>query len=319
MKRDASETFGGVLLGTAVGDALGLPAENLSPERIHRLWKGEWRMRFVGRRGTVSDDTEHTLFVAQSLLTHPDDPEKFQQVLAWKLRWWFASLPAGVGLATARACIKLWLDYSARNAAVRSAGSGPAMRSAIIGAFFSGDPVRRRSFVLASSQLTHRSWQAETAALAVAECASLASKESSPREPLFEILLGLSREPEWRDSITKLQVALGDKLSVQEFAIHNGLARGVSGYPQSLANCFLSQMEPTWMLRNSTAITEPGCQAFGKTPGPISKAGLSENLPCWKIHDLHEMLDSLWDLRSGNDVGAPTKSRFFFVSHYWVD
>jgi ADP-ribosylglycohydrolase len=235
MKRDASETFGGVLLGTAVGDALGLPAENLSPERIHRLWKGDWRMRFIAGRGMISDDTEHTLFVAQSLLTHPEDPEKFQQVLAWKLRWWFASLPAGVGLATARACIKLWLGFSARNAAVRSAGSGPAMRSTIIGAFFSDDPVRRRSFVLASSRLTHRSWQAETAALAVAECAALASKGPSPREPVFEILLGLSPEPEWRDSITKLQVALGDKLSVQEFAVRNGLARGVSGYALHVA------------------------------------------------------------------------------------
>jgi len=37
----------GVLLGTAVGDALGLPSENLSPRRIRRRWKGQWRMRFV--------------------------------------------------------------------------------------------------------------------------------------------------------------------------------------------------------------------------------------------------------------------------------
>mgnify|MGYP003345204694 CR=1 FL=1 len=125
-------------------------------------------MRFICGRGMISDDTEHTIFVAQALLSHPDDPEKFQTALAGKLRWWFASLPAGAGLATARACIKLWLGFSPKNAAVVSAGSGPAMKSAIIGAYFSEESERRRRFVLASSRLTHRSWQAETAALAVA-------------------------------------------------------------------------------------------------------------------------------------------------------
>src|ERR1043166_8903999 len=65
--------FDGILLGTAVGDALGLPAENLSPRRIKRLWKNEWRMRFVFGRGMISDDTEHTLMVAQAMLAHGDD------------------------------------------------------------------------------------------------------------------------------------------------------------------------------------------------------------------------------------------------------
>ncbi|MDB6112230.1 MAG: hypothetical protein JWR69_3980, partial [Pedosphaera sp.] len=33
---DLRERFAGLLLGTAVGDALGLPAENLSAEKIHK-------------------------------------------------------------------------------------------------------------------------------------------------------------------------------------------------------------------------------------------------------------------------------------------
>ncbi len=55
--------FTGLLLGTAVGDALGLPAENLSAETIRRRWQGQWRMAFIFGRGMVSDDTEHTLMV----------------------------------------------------------------------------------------------------------------------------------------------------------------------------------------------------------------------------------------------------------------
>jgi len=131
-KPSLHEALQGVLLGTAVGDALGLPAENMSPERIRRRWKGEWRMRLAFGRGMISDDTEHTLMVAQALLAHPNDAAAFQRSLAWKFRWWFAGLPGGVGLATAKACLKLWAGFPANKAAVASAGSGPAMRSAII-------------------------------------------------------------------------------------------------------------------------------------------------------------------------------------------
>src|SRR2546427_13010876 len=71
--RDLQYRFAGVLLGAAVGDALGLPAENLSPERIRKRWSGEWRMRFLFGRGMISDDTEHTLMGSQALLSHSDD------------------------------------------------------------------------------------------------------------------------------------------------------------------------------------------------------------------------------------------------------
>src|SRR4051812_35795630 len=86
----------GVLLGTAVGDALGLPMEGLSARRQQKLFPPPLRHRLVAGRGMLSDDTEHTLMVAQALLKHPEDAGAFQRCLAWKLRWWLASLPAGV-------------------------------------------------------------------------------------------------------------------------------------------------------------------------------------------------------------------------------
>jgi ADP-ribosylglycohydrolase len=231
-ERDKScECLAGVLVGTAVGDALGLPAENLSPRRIHRLWKGDWRMRFVFGKGMVSDDTEHSLLVAQTLLSEANDPARFQKILASKLRWWFAALPAGVGLATARACIKLWFGFPSDKAAVRSAGSGPAMRSAIIGAYFAHDSERRRSFVLASSRLTHRSWQAETAALAIAECAAYAAANfERPNSTFIDRVRDLSSEAEWQDGIDQVERALNESLSVRELATRLGLENGVTGY-----------------------------------------------------------------------------------------
>lgn len=224
------DKFAGVLLGTAVGDALGLPAENLSPQKIQRRWRGDWRMRLIFGRGMFSDDTEHTLLVAQSLLAHPSDPAAFQRAFAWKLRWWFAGLPGGVGLATARACIKLWLGFPPTKSAVNSAGAGPAMRSAIIGAFFASNPERRRDFVLASSRLTHRSWQSDTAALAVAECAAFAMNSHFAAPTILNHLGTLCAEPAWRTILNQLESALAADSTVPQFAQSLGLSNGVTGY-----------------------------------------------------------------------------------------
>ncbi|RYD35828.1 MAG: ADP-ribosylglycohydrolase family protein, partial [Verrucomicrobiaceae bacterium] len=56
------------MLGTALGDSLGLPSEGMSRGRIARRWKGELQQRFLFGRGMLSDDTEHTIMVAQALL-----------------------------------------------------------------------------------------------------------------------------------------------------------------------------------------------------------------------------------------------------------
>ena len=231
------DRFIGLLLGTAVGDALGLPAENLSAARIRRLWRGEWKMRFIFGKGMVSDDTEHTLMVVQALLAHSNDSRAFQRTLAWKLRWWFVGLPGGVGLATAKACLKLWLGFPPAKSAVKSAGSGPAMRSAILGTFFSDDPAKRREFVLASSRLTHRGWQAETAALAVAEAAALGvtNQDQPSASNVLSALRQLSSETEWQKLIHAMEVSLEAHHSVSDFAGSLGLKAAVSGYSLHVA------------------------------------------------------------------------------------
>ena len=60
----------GLILGTAVGDSLGLVAEGISLRRNAKLFHSHWRQRFFLRWGMCSDDTEHTVFVAQALLVH---------------------------------------------------------------------------------------------------------------------------------------------------------------------------------------------------------------------------------------------------------
>ncbi len=106
-----ADRFRGMLLGTAVGDSVGLPAEGISPRRARKLFGDRWRQRLLFNRGMLSDDTEHTLFVAQSLLVHPTSCQRFARRLAWCLRWWLMSLPAALDWPRyGRSCACGWVS-----------------------------------------------------------------------------------------------------------------------------------------------------------------------------------------------------------------
>jgi ADP-ribosylglycohydrolase len=145
---DRGDRIAGVILGTAVGDSLGLPREGLSCRRARRLFgEGPLRHRLVFGRGMVSDDTDHACLVGQALLDAPADAERFARSLAWRLRWWLAGLPAGVGLGTARAIFKLWCGWPPHCSGVWSAGNGPLIALAAAHAVKSTTVVMPETFL----------------------------------------------------------------------------------------------------------------------------------------------------------------------------
>jgi ADP-ribosyl-[dinitrogen reductase] hydrolase len=158
-------------MGCALGDSLGLPFEGASPQVIARL-----APRLVQRftpfgRGYVSDDTQHTRIVLQALMADSSATSVFERSLAWGLRRWFLQLPVGIGLGTARACIKLLLGFDAARSGVATAGNGPAMRTAILGAYCQDLDWIRRS-VRTTTRITHTDPRAEQGALLVARMAA---------------------------------------------------------------------------------------------------------------------------------------------------
>lgn len=228
------DRFRGLLLGIAVGDALGLPAEGLPPQRARRLFGTSWRHRLIFGRGMISDDTEHVLFVSQSLLVHPEAADLFARRLARSLRWWLAALPAGVGWATLRAVVRLWCGVPPERSGVFSAGNGAAMRAAPIGAFFASSREKIDAFAAAASRITHSDPRALTGAKTVAYAAAWVVRENGRRPASGELrdLLNEAAPDDlaWRSLVERLVTAERQGLAVTDFARALGLDRGVTGY-----------------------------------------------------------------------------------------
>jgi ADP-ribosyl-[dinitrogen reductase] hydrolase len=226
-----TDAIAGAVLGCAVGDAIGLPYERLSKRRGVRLLGQPDRHRFLFGRGMVSDDTEHTCMVAEALCAAPADPDAFAIALARRMRWWLLGFPVGLGSATLRATLKLWLGIPPGRSGVFSAGNGPAMRSAILGAALD-DVESLKRFVLASTRITHVDPKAYDGALVVALAAWCARRGIHAADGFLAQFRAAS--PDAPDELAALmgqvEASIGAGDSTEAFAQKLGCGRGVSGY-----------------------------------------------------------------------------------------
>lgn len=232
MPLDLQARLTGSLIGTAMGDAIGLPYEGLSRQRGAKMLGAPTRQRLFFGRGMVSDDTEHACMTAQALIVSGGDVAVFRKNLASRLRWWLLPLPAGVGLATARAILRLWVGVSPEKSGVFSAGNGPAMRAPLIGVA-TDDLQALRPLVRASTLLTHTDEKAEFGALAAALAAHMASRQAQVAGADFLAQLTTLLAGEGGEFVALIEAAVqsvSQRQTVAEFAAALGLERGVSGY-----------------------------------------------------------------------------------------
>lgn len=217
----------GSLLATALGDALGLPFEGLSKRRIARL-NPSARFRLLFGRGMVSDDADHAALVVLALGASAGDPDLFERSLRHGLARWFLTLPAGIGLATARSCIRMCLGI--RRSGVGSAGNGPAMRAAVVGAAVD-DLGRLLELVARSTRLTHTDPRALQGSIAVALAARHFRRHPSPdrgelRRELRDLIANL--DPAFA---AELNAALdAHAIDTPTFAASRGHAHRVGGF-----------------------------------------------------------------------------------------
>jgi len=213
----------GILLGTAVGDSLGLPYEGLSPTRVARRLAryGELRHSLVLGRGMLSDDTEHACLTAGALVVSRGDPLAFRRDLARRLRWWLLVLPPATGLATGRGIVRMWLGWSPERSGVPSAGNGPLMRAAVIGAA-ARDDAHLTELVATSTRMTHRDPRAEQAAVAIARFARAAEPPEAVIEAIADVTL--------RARTQRALVAAREHADLEALRGALSFERGVTGF-----------------------------------------------------------------------------------------
>jgi ADP-ribosylglycohydrolase len=233
----------GCILGTAVGDAMGLACEGLSRRRQTKMFPDLSGYHLLPGKGMTSDDTEHTCMLAQSVIAHGGanaDERKIFSNFAWRLRFWLLGLPAGIGLATLRSILKLWMGFPAHRSGVFSAGNGPAMRCAFLGVYFADDPARMRAMVRAATRITHTDPKAEYGAFAVALAAQIAARgtDVAPGEYL-QILQPHVDDAEFIALVKNVTDSVTRGETTEQFADSIGCAKGVSGYMYHTLPCVL--------------------------------------------------------------------------------
>lgn len=196
MTLDKTARVQGLLIGCALGDALGLPWEGLERDLARALGARPEQLdhALVFGKGMFSDDTEHTILTAKALAASQLSPERFQKHLVKQLRWWLCSLPSGAGFATLRATIKLCFGVSPENSGVWSAGNGPAMRAPIIGALASHDQELLVTLTERSSVITHTDPRAHHGALALAATTSRLMNGEWRGAPTLDVMCTVLRQ-----------------------------------------------------------------------------------------------------------------------------
>lgn len=178
----------GALAGVALGDACGMPREQVPPKLARLRWGDDpclsrGLFRFARRAGTISDDTQLTLAVARSLTR---DGRFLKTWFCVELvRWWPARV--GPGRATA-AAVRRMRRGDAQSGDPDSQGNGAAMRVVPIAVALRDDPSAMIEACISSARPTHRNSEAIAGAEAVARLVATCLRWHERPEQLADAL-----------------------------------------------------------------------------------------------------------------------------------
>lgn len=217
----------GCLLGLAAGDALGAPAENLTPEEIAARWGV---LTEIERGGT--DDTEYTIFAATLLLRHGHALTSEDVARAWREEI-VARLDGpmrGAGfseLGTVEALRRGLEPPLTGRWHAHGWSDGLAMRAAPYGIFAAGDPDEAARLVEIDGRVSHTG-EGILGGRAVAAAVAVAMTGAPPEEVAGAALRAVP-EDSWtaRDLRAALDVAARAPRAHLARALHGSFARAL--------------------------------------------------------------------------------------------
>jgi ADP-ribosylglycohydrolase len=182
-----------------------------------------------------SDDTEHMCLTAQAVIASGGDEARFTKELAKRLRWWLIGLPAGTGMATLKACVRLWMGISPESSGVFSAGNGPAMRAPILGVALADDLRQMQKLMDRSTLLTHTDPKAQHGAVLAGFAAAWSVKGDfnvgwPGRFREFYRAQRIAADAELDALLSKVLASVARGESADQFMDSQGITYGVTGY-----------------------------------------------------------------------------------------
>ncbi|AEH06583.1 ADP-ribosylglycohydrolase family protein [Methanothermococcus okinawensis] len=169
----------GCVLGTAIGDALGMPAEGMTKNeiisnygRIEEYLPPKNHFKNILNAGDYTDDTEQTICLIRSITKEGFDKNLFVK----ELIKWYKNNPIGIGPTSKKAIEKLINgDYSG----IDSKTCGAAMRISPLGIFYYDNPKMLKEAIIEASKITHNNSEAIAGALTVGFLVSWCLNNSS--------------------------------------------------------------------------------------------------------------------------------------------
>lgn len=175
----------GALAGVAVGDAMGMPTQTLSIERIAHLYGTIEGFRDASpdqpvsaglKAGTITDDTEQSLLLAHHLIARGgrmDQQDWANELLAWERETHARGVNDLLGPSTKRAIAALQAGVPANETGRSGTTNGAAMRIVPVAIATPSAPIASLvDAVEESCRLTHATSEAIGAASAVAAAVS---------------------------------------------------------------------------------------------------------------------------------------------------
>lgn len=230
-----------VLLGGAIGDALGVFAESKLPNYQPLLdWDGK---TFLGsehhglKPGQFSDDTQLSIEIAESLILNkgfnPDD------LAARYVDWIVSGCARGYGRTTLMAIQNLIAGkHWSESGIAGSYGNGTAMRAAPFGIYFRNDLQSLVAICKIDSAITHASEDAEAGSIAIALAAAHAVNDDT--EDLLERISEKLPDSKVKGLVYSLGSLINsDKISPQQALRVLGTKANVRETVPAALYCFL--------------------------------------------------------------------------------
>lgn len=275
---DLLDKFIGCLLGSALGDALGMPLEGLSALEIQRsfgrvvemLPAPDHHFHHGLQAGQYTDDTEETIILAESLLEAQGfSGDLFaERLVRWGSTWILDErLDRGVGITTRSAIENMLSGKPWQDAGVDIETCGAAMRAAPIGLVYHWDLSMVSRYSELQSIVTHRSRGARAGAVAVAVGVAL-SLLDLPRMKILEISTDIASRisPELGRKMDEVRIFLESDRDPSDVLELLGTSPSVHDAVPSAFYCFV-RLDP------EDALVE-AVNAGGDTDSVASMAGV---------------------------------------------